>query len=152
MSNRLKMAAMVLVPLIVAFAAAQLIRPARTNPATNASQKIEAQGGVSRAFVAVLNRACSDCHSNKTVWSRYTRVAPMSWLVVYSVAEGRRAVNFSQWAEYSPEQRRDFLIESCQDATSGKMPSGLYTMLYPEARLSARDVETICAAARQLHE
>lgn len=148
MSNRLRLAAIVLIVLVAVFAAAQLIRPERTNPVTNANQRIEAQAGTSHAFVAVLNRACSDCHSNETQWSRYSRVAPMSWLAAYGVAEGRKAVNFSQWANYSPEQQRDLLGESCQDATSGKMPGGLYTTLYPEARLSAHDVETICAAAR----
>ena len=37
---------------------------------------------------------------------------------------------------------------SCDAATSGKMP-GPYTLVRPETRLSAQDVETICAAARQ---
>jgi hypothetical protein len=41
-----------------------------------------------------------------------------------------------------------FIIVSCDDATSGKMP-GLYTLVRPETRLSAQDVETICVAARQ---
>ena len=37
---------------------------------------------------------------------------------------------------------------SCDDATSGRMP-GPYTLVRPETRLSAQDVETICVAARQ---
>jgi hypothetical protein len=64
------------------------------------------------------------------------------------VAEGRRAVNFSEWAAYPPEQQRSLLAASCRDASNGKMP-GLWTLFRPEARLSTRDVETICAAARQ---
>ena len=60
-------------------------------------------------------------------------------------AEG---VNFSEWAAYSPEQQRTLLAVSCDDATSGKMP-GPYTLLHPETRLSAQDIETICVAARQ---
>ena len=61
---------------------------------------------------------------------------------------GRKAVNFSEWAAYPPEQQRKLLVESCQDASAGKMP-GPYTLLHPEVRLSGQDVETICAAARQ---
>jgi hypothetical protein len=68
--------------------------------------------------------------------------------MAYGVAEGRKAVNFSEWAAYSPAQQRMLLSVSCEDATSGKMP-GSYTLLRPETRLSAQDVETICAAARQ---
>jgi hypothetical protein len=47
-----------------------------------------------------------------------------------------------------PEQQRILLALSCQDVSEGKMP-GPYTLLHPETRLSAEDVETICAAARR---
>jgi hypothetical protein len=51
-------------------------------------------------------------------------------------------------AAYSPEQQRIFLALSCQDASEGKMP-GPYARLRPQTGLSAQDVATICAAARQ---
>ena len=65
-----------------------------------------------------------------------------------AVSQGRRAVNFSEWTGYPPEVQRALLAASCRDATAGKMP-GLYTLVRSETRLSAEDVETICAAARQ---
>jgi hypothetical protein len=68
--------------------------------------------------------------------------------MAYGVSKGRRAVNFSEWAAYEPEQQRVLLIESCQDVSQGTMP-GPYTLLHPEMRLSTHDIETICAAARQ---
>ena len=145
MSRRLKQAAVVLV---VVFAAAQLVRPEPTNPATDASRTIRAHVGTASGLVAVLDRACGDCHSNDTVWPWYTQIAPASWLMAYGVKEGRKAVNFSEWAAYPPEQQRKLLVAACQDASEGKMP-GPYTLLHPEVRLSAQDVETICAAARQ---
>ena len=145
MSRRLQQAAVVFV---VVFAGAQFVRPGRANPATDASRTIQAHVGTASGLVAVLDRACGDCHSNATVWPWYTQVAPASWLMAYAVSEGRKAVNFSEWTEYSREQRRMLLALSCQDASEGKMP-GPYTLLHPEMRLSARDVETICAAARR---
>ena len=145
MSRRLKQAAVVF---IIVLAAAQLVRPERANPATDASRTIQAHRGTTSGLVAVLDRACSDCHSNATVWPWYTQVAPVSWLMAQAVTEGRKAVNFSEWAAYPPERQRKLLVESCQDASEGKMP-GPYTLLHPETRLSAQDIETICAAARQ---
>ena len=144
MSRRLKQAAVVF---IIVFAAAQLVRPERANPAIDARRTIQARVGTGSGLVAVLDRACGDCHSNATVWPWYAQIAPLSWLMTYGVKEGRKAVNFSEWAAYSPEQRQMLLAASCHDATSGKMP-GPYTLLRPETRLSARDVETICEAAR----
>lgn len=146
MSSRLKKAAVVFVVLL---AAAQLVRPARSNPTTDVRRTIQAHAGTATGLVAILDRACSDCHSNRTVWPWYTQIAPMSWLMAYGVTKGRTAVNFSEWAAYSSERRRKLLLESCQDASTGKMPGSPYTLLHPEARLSARDVETLCAVAEQ---
>ena len=145
MSRRLKQAAVVC---IVVFGAAQLVRPERANPPTDVNRAIQTHVGSASELPAVLDRACRDCHSNETVWPWYTQVAPVSWLMAYGVKQGREAVNFSEWAGYSPDQRRILLALSCRDASEGKMP-GPYSRLRPETRLSAEDIETICAAARQ---
>jgi heme-binding protein len=144
MSRRLKQAAIVFVMI---FAAAQLVRPSRANPPTDSTRTIQAHE-TTRGLATVLDRSCGDCHSNATAWPWYTQVAPVSWLMAYGVTKGRNVVNFSEWGSYSPEQQRILLGLSCQDASEGKMP-GPYTWLRPETRLSAQDITTICAAARQ---
>ena len=136
------------VVLVVAFAAAQFVRPVRANPAIDPSRTIEALVGTSSGLAAVLDRSCRDCHSNATVWPRSAEVAPLSWLMSYAVTKGREAVNFSEWASYQPDVQRMLLSASCQDVSTGKMPS-VYTLVRPETKLSARDVETICAASRR---
>ena len=144
MARRLKQ---IVAVLIVLFAAAQLLRPGRTNPPIEAARSIQTHLGTNA--VAVLDRACGDCHSNQTRWPWYTQIAPLSWLMARGVAEGRKAVNFSEWAEYSPAQRQSLLSVSCEDAKTGRMPDRLWTTLHPETRLSAPDIETICAEARR---
>ena len=143
MSRRLKQAAVLSVLVIVG---AQLIRPERSNPPTDVSRAIQAHA--TGELAAVLQRSCGDCHSNETVWPWYTQSAPVSWLMARAVSDGRKAVNFSEWASYSPEAQRVLLSVSCRDVTSGAMP-GPYTFLRPETRLSPQDIETICAAERQ---
>ena len=79
MSRRLKQVAVVFV---VVFAAAQLIRPERANPTTDSNRTIQAHAGTASRLAAVLDRACGDCHSNKTVWpcswSALTTTSPMT--------------------------------------------------------------------------
>lgn len=145
MSTRLKQAFVVF---IVIFAAAQLVRSARANPATDPSRTIQAHLWTTSGLAAVLDRSCRDCHSNGTVWRWYTQIAPVSWLMASGVAKGRNAVNFSEWGTYSPDVQRTLLSASCQDVSHGKMP-GFYTLVRPETRLSPQDIETICTAARQ---
>ena len=57
MNRRLKQTAIGLVGL---FAAAQLVRPARANPPTDASRAIAAQPRTSSDLVIVLGRACGE--------------------------------------------------------------------------------------------
>lgn len=150
MGSRLKKAGVVfIVGLVVLFGVAQLISPERTNPPTDPGRTLKAQLGAPTGLLAVMDRSCSDCHSNATVWSRYSQMAPMSWLVAYTVKSGRKAMNISEWASYSPNDQHELLSKSCQAASQGKMPGSIYTRLRPEARLSAQDIETICAASRQ---
>jgi hypothetical protein len=145
MTTRLKQASLVFV---VVFAAAQLVRPERANPATDPSRTIQAHVGTTSGLAAVLDRSCRDCHSNATVWPRYSQIAPVSWLMAAGVAKGRDAVNFSEWGTYPPAVQRMLLSASCQDVSTGKMP-GFYTLVRPETRLAPQDIETICTAARQ---
>ena len=143
MRRRLKYAA---VGIIVAFALAQLVRP-QGDPPTDESRTIQAHLGKTSPLVAVLDRSCGDCHSNHTAWPWYAHVAPLSWVMASGVAEGRRAVNFSEWTAYPASAQRALLSASCRQVTDGKMPGSLWTTLRPEARLSAHDIETICKAA-----
>jgi hypothetical protein len=62
------------------------------------------------------------------------------------VNTGRKAVNFSEWSAYPPDRQRQLLAESCRDVSSGKMP-GVYTRLRPETRLTAEEIQMICAAS-----
>jgi hypothetical protein len=133
---------------VIAFVVAQIFRPERANPPIDLSRTIQAHLETTSVLPAILNRACSDCHSNATVWPWYSEIAPLSWLMARAVSEGRKAVNFSEWAGYSPNQQRALLTASCDAASTGRMP-GVWTRLRPDTRLSHEDVETICTASRR---
>ena len=124
--------------------AAQFIRPGLASPTTDERRTIQSNVGAGSELVAVLDRACNDCHSNVARWPRYTRSAPLSWIWVRAVNEGRKAVNFSEWTTYPPEKRRALLETSCTDARKGSMPVWPYASLRPEAKLTPHDIETLC--------
>src|SRR5882724_7218034 len=82
------------------FLVAQFIRPAKTNPPIDQMLALESRTGVTPQVTAILNRSCTDCHSNKTRWPWYANVAPVSWLVIDDVNEARQDMNFSEWGRY----------------------------------------------------
>jgi hypothetical protein len=149
MSKTLKAGAIVVVVSFVVVAA-QPVRPEKAHRPTDSSHTIEAQPGTSSALATVLNRSCGDCHSNTMLSRWYTRVPPFSTLMARGASKGRKAINFSQWSGYSPEQQRASLLASCRDVTLGTMPMKAYLRFRPDARLSTQDIETICSAARQI--
>mgnify|MGYP003886132705 CR=1 FL=1 len=67
---------------------------------------LEALEATPAEVLAVLERACYDCHSNETVWPWYTYVAPFSLLAAHDVDEGREYLNFSEWDRLDEEGRR----------------------------------------------
>lgn len=79
-------------------------------------------------------RACADCHSNQTRWPWYSRVAPVSWLVVRDVEAGRSHFNVSEWNRPQKDAR-----EAAEEVREGNMPLPVYLPAHPEARLSATE-------------
>ena len=134
----------VLLGVVVVLVVGQFIRPNRINPPIVAENEIQAHLETGPAVDAIFSRSCNDCHSNKTVWPWYTNIAPVSWLVAWDVARGRRELNFSEWGAYSAKRIAKKLEETCKELTEGEMPPGIYTLPHPNAKLSAADVETVC--------
>ena len=134
--------------LTIFLAASQLIRPARTNPPTKPSWEIHATLPVEPAVAVIFARSCDDCHSNRTIWPWYSRVAPASWLVAFDVRKGRRKLNFSEWHAYSGQDSQKLLHEICSEVSDGEMPGFGYSLLHPKAKLSAPDVQAVCSWTR----
>jgi len=84
---------------------------------------------------SLAQRACFDCHSNETVWPWYSYVAPVSWMVVKDVNEGRKVFNFSEW---TPAQQNASQPEEAVELVSKNlMPLPYYIILHPEADLTS---------------
>ncbi len=126
---------------VVFFVVIQFIPVPMTNP------PIEEEISTSPEVKAILKRACYDCHSHETVWPGYSRVAPVSWLLAWDVAEGREELNFSAWNRYGKKKRNKMIKEIWEEVEEGDMPPWFYLPLHPEAGLSDRDHEVLRAWA-----
>lgn len=98
----------------------------------------------------ILTRSCFDCHSNRTVWPWYSKVAPVSWWIVRHVDEGREHLNFSTWDSLAPEDQQKALEETVEEVEKGKMPLASYVIGHPQAELSDNDRQALASWARAL--
>lgn len=123
---------------------AQVVPVEKTNPDVIPSRTVEARLEVPPAIRRILDRSCYDCHSPRTVWPWYSHVAPVSWLLASDVSEGRGKVNFSEWAQYSPQQAEKKLVEICKAVKEGDMPPWYYTPMHAGSKLTEADRQTLC--------
>ncbi len=92
----------------------------------------------------LADRACLDCHTNKTRWPWYSNIAPISWRLEGHVREGRDKLNFSAF-----DPRREAVAEAAGEAgetvAKQEMPPFDYLLAHPEARLTAEEREALAA-------
>jgi cytochrome c553 len=130
---------------IVVLVAVQWVRPARVNPAVDASLTVAHRLSPDARVTSVLQRSCNDCHSNETVWPWYSQIAPVSWMIAADVRDGRKQLNFSEWGKYPPGRQAELLRDICEEMRKRSMPERGYLLLHPEARLSDSDISEVCA-------
>jgi hypothetical protein len=65
------------------------------------------------------------------------------------VREGRERFNFSEWDNYSQWQGQDKLESICGLISTGRMPPWQYTTMHPEARLTEKDKNAVCAWVKE---
>jgi hypothetical protein len=90
----------------------------------------------------LAKRACFDCHSNETVYPWYSNVAPVSWLVMHDIEEGRGNLNFSEW-ETGSKRALHAADEVGEVISSGQMPMPIYLIQHPEARLTEAEKQEL---------
>jgi hypothetical protein len=124
-----------LTAIAVVVVGAQLLRFAQTNPPVRGDLVAPAE------IKSLLRRACYDCHSNETAWPWYGEVAPLSWVIHRDVDEGRRRLNFSDWADYAvdPDTASRKLGEISKFVSNGEMAPRYYQILHPSARLTEQE-------------
>jgi hypothetical protein len=127
----------------VVFLVLQLVPAGRshTNPPVTADAPWPSEAARSLAV-----DACYDCHSNETDWPLYSYVAPASWLVTRDVEAGRERLNFSQWDD-DPDAG-----DAAEAVADRSMPPGQYTLLHPDARLSAAERDLLVASLTAMDE
>lgn len=83
----------------------------------------------------ILKTACYDCHSNETVWPWYSKIAPFSWVVSNHVTEGKKALNFSTWENYTQEEK-DEKTKDIYRTAYASMPLPSYIFAHKNADLT----------------
>jgi hypothetical protein len=114
----------------------QFVRSPRNDGAPDGPSSIGAQEAVPAPVKQILERACYDCHSNRTVYPWYASVQPVAWWLNKHIAEGKGELNFSEFSAYDVK-RAIHKLESVSDQVHDReMPLKSYLLMHREARLT----------------
>src|SRR5580704_6974426 len=125
--------------LLVWILASVFVHPLPHEVSDRASAPLLPGADIPPPVARVLANACVNCHSEKTQWPWYSRVAPVSWLVENDVKHAREHLNLSRWDGLQEVDQRMLLTAIATVIENHEMPPHKYVMLHPEAKLSADD-------------
>lgn len=125
----------IFIGLLIVFIAVQFIQPAK-NVSGNTDKDISTLYPMPDSVKQIVTRACADCHSNKTVYPWYANIQPLGFWLADHVKEGKREINFNEFASYRIAKQNHKLEEVIEKVKEGEMPLPSYTIIHKEAKLS----------------
>lgn len=139
----MKTSAKILLGFGIVLLAAQAYRPMSNHGTVAGPNHISTKAPVPAEVEAILTRSCYDCHSNRTNYPWYANVQPVGWWLEKHVRDGKRHLNFSEFATYTTKRATRKLEETAEEVREHAMPLSSYTWVHRDAKLSEADIKTL---------
>lgn len=137
----------ILILLLLVFLLAQALRPAKNNGAAAGPNDIRTVVPVPDSTMAILQKSCYDCHSNHSDYPWYDQITPVNWWVTHHINEGKRELNFTEFAGYTAKRKAHKLEEIVKSIKQGWMPLDSYLWMHGDAELSEAQKQALIAWA-----
>ncbi|MEO1954762.1 MAG: heme-binding domain-containing protein [Campylobacterales bacterium] len=124
---------------VVVLIGLQFISVDKTNPKTDEKVALHTD----KKVMSILQKSCYDCHSNNTHWSIYSDIVPLSFGVVSHVEDGRKALNFSNWANIPDDIKIARLKRGISTLKLDLMPLSSYLLFHNDKKLSKEDKQIL---------
>ena len=132
-----KVLKIILIIVVIIFIIIQFIKPLKNAGEEIAANQITAVQQVPADVQEILKVSCYDCHSNTTYYPWYSKIQPVAWFLDDHIVEGKKELNFSEFANYPTYRRYKKFKEIGKEVKKGDMPIYSYTVLHRDASLNA---------------
>jgi hypothetical protein len=138
-----------LLSLLVLFVLIQFYpRGEKNQAASPATSDITAAYQVPADAQSILKTSCYDCHSNNTNYPWYSRIQPVALWLEDHIKEGKKELNFSEFATYRPSRQYKKFKEIAHEVEEGEMPLNSYIIIHRDAVLSEAQRTTLVSWAK----
>jgi hypothetical protein len=129
--------------LLLALIVIQFFRPEKNKAEGISNIDISKLYPVPEDVQTILKRSCYDCHSNNTVYPWYAEVQPVAWWLNEHVEDGKKDLNFSEFAGYSIRRQYRKFEEINDLVKKDEMPLDSYLWIHKDAKLNEQQKLTI---------
>jgi len=129
--------------LLLIFIIIQFIRPAKNKSGVISGNDISKIYTVPENVQVILKSSCYDCHSHNTVYPWYANIQPVAWWLNDHVQEGKKELNFSEFAAYRIGRQYKKLDEINKEVKEDEMPLNNYLWLHKNAKLDNQQKLTL---------
>ena len=127
----------------------QFIRPEKNNSGDR-SKDISTLYAVPENVNSILERSCTDCHSNKTIYPWYAVVEPVGWWLGNHVKDGKRHFNLNNFSAMRVAVQKKKMEELMDQIKDDEMPLSSYTLIHRDAELSPADKQILNLWCQQI--
>lgn len=139
----------VLIVLFIILIVIQFIKPGK-NQSKNFQKDITTVYAVPQEVQTILKESCYDCHSNYTTYPWYSKIQPVAWWLQNHINKGKKHLNFSDFASYTPKKQAKKLNETAKLVEKGEMPLNSYTWIHTDSKLSKEQATLLVNWAKDL--
>lgn len=132
-----------LLVLLLAFIVIQFFRPAKNRSDGPYANDINKKYTVPQDVQTILKASCYDCHSNNTVYPWYAEVQPVAWWLDGHIKDGKRGLNFDEFAAYPIRKQYKRLDDINELVKKDEMPLSSYLWIHKYAKLNEQQKLTI---------
>ena len=125
--------------LLIILIVIQFFHPARNKAEGEQPNNVSKLYPVSPDVKNILDKACMDCHSNNTAYPWYSKIQPVDWWMTHHVNEGKRELNFDEFATYNLRRQYHKLEEVMKQVKNNEMPISSYTWIHKDAILTTAE-------------
>jgi hypothetical protein len=142
----------VLVGLLVLLIIIQFFHPAKNTSSVISPDRMAAVYAVPAHVDTILRKACNDCHSNNTKYPWYNNIQPVAWWLDDHVREGKRGLNFDEFATYRISKQYHRMQDIIDLVKKDEMPLSSYTLVHTDAELTEQEKSSLIAWARAIRD
>ncbi|HCN83179.1 MAG TPA: cytochrome C [Sphingobacteriaceae bacterium] len=139
----------ILLILAVILVGIQFIHSAKNQSVKEEPGDIFANYPASDNVKKLVRTACYDCHSNNTIYPWYSNIQPVAWWLDHHVKEGKKELNFSEFATFTVKRKKDKLKKIGEELKEKGMPLPSYLLVHRESRLTDPQREAITTWAEE---